>query len=187
MWLCTEGYSDMLKYCSSSLRIMCAQSLQWCPTLCHPVYCSPPGSSVHGIPRQEYWSGLPCPPPGDLPISGIEPASPVSPAMASRFFTTELPGKPFILSKGKLTLHLVNKCRHWFVPVLEGSRLCHSYILRAKNSVSKIISSLGIFKGNFCRIDLSFALALETSSIEDNKIYHYKDLLYLNGIGYANL
>ena len=36
---------------------------------------------------QEYWSGLPCPPPGDLPHAGIEPASLMSPALAGRFFT----------------------------------------------------------------------------------------------------
>ena len=34
-----------------------------------------------GFPRQEYWSGLPFPPPWDLPNPGIEPASPVSPAL----------------------------------------------------------------------------------------------------------
>ena len=39
-----------------------------------------------GVSRQEYWSGLPCPPPGDLPDPGIKPASPVSPALAGRFF-----------------------------------------------------------------------------------------------------
>ena len=47
-----------------------------CLTLCDPVDCSPPGSSVHGMlgfSRQEYWSGLLCPPPGDLPNSGIKP------------------------------------------------------------------------------------------------------------------
>ena len=37
--------------------------------------------------RQEYWSGLPCPPPGDLPDPGIKPASLMSPALAGRFFT----------------------------------------------------------------------------------------------------
>ena len=36
-----------------------------------------------GFPRQEYWSGLPFPPPGDLPHPGIEPMTPVSPALAS--------------------------------------------------------------------------------------------------------
>ena len=50
-----------------------------------PMDCSPPGSSVHGILRQEYWSGLPFPSPGDLPDPGIEPASP---ALAEGFFTT---------------------------------------------------------------------------------------------------
>ena len=39
-----------------------------------------------GFSRQEYWSGLPFPPPGDLPNQVIEPMSPVSPALASRFF-----------------------------------------------------------------------------------------------------
>jgi len=43
---------------------------------CDPVDCSPPGSSVHGISRQEYWSGLPFPSPGDLPNPGIKPTSP---------------------------------------------------------------------------------------------------------------
>ena len=69
-----------------------------------------PGQSVHACsitsnfvasqaplsmesPRQEYWSGLPFPPQGDLPSQGIKTASPMSPALAGRFFTTEPPGK----------------------------------------------------------------------------------------------
>ena len=40
-----------------------------------------------GFSRQEYWSGLPFPPPGDLPDPGIKPASLVSPALAGGFFT----------------------------------------------------------------------------------------------------
>ena len=47
-----------------------------------------------GFFRQEYWSGLPCPPPGDLPDPGIKPVSLMSPALAGVFFTTEPPGKP---------------------------------------------------------------------------------------------
>ena len=45
------------------------------------------------FPRQEYWSGLPFPPPGDLPDSGTEPGSLTSLARAGRFFTTVPPGK----------------------------------------------------------------------------------------------
>ena len=48
-----------------------------------------------GLSQQEYWSGLPFPPPGDLPNPVIKPMSPVSPALAGTFFTTEPPGKPF--------------------------------------------------------------------------------------------
>ena len=46
------------------------------------------------FPRQEYWSGLPSPSPGDLPDPGIEPASLESPALAGGFFTPEPPRKP---------------------------------------------------------------------------------------------
>ena len=68
--------------------------LQSCPTLCNPMDCGLPGSSVHRILRQEYCSGLLYPPPGDFPDPGIEPESPASPELAGRFFTTEPPGKP---------------------------------------------------------------------------------------------
>ena len=47
-----------------------------------------------GYPMQEYWSGLPFPPPGDLPNPGIEPRSPASPALAGGFFTPEPSEKP---------------------------------------------------------------------------------------------
>ena len=46
-----------------------------------------------GFSRQEHWSGLPCPPPGDLPNPGIKLASSMSPALAGRFFTTVPPRK----------------------------------------------------------------------------------------------
>ena len=41
-----------------------------------------------GFSRQEYWTGLPCPPPGDLPDPGIKPMSLMLPALAGGFFTT---------------------------------------------------------------------------------------------------
>ena len=43
--------------------------------------------------RQEYWSGLPFPPPGDLPDPGIEPESSAYPLLVGGFFATERPGK----------------------------------------------------------------------------------------------
>ena len=50
------------------------------------VACQAPLSM--GFSRQEYWNELPCPPPGDLPDPGMEPASLVSPVSAGRFYTT---------------------------------------------------------------------------------------------------
>ena len=47
-----------------------------------------------GFPRQEHWSQLLFPSPGDLPDSGIEPVSPASLALADSFFITEPLGKP---------------------------------------------------------------------------------------------
>ena len=44
--------------------------------------------------RPYYWSGLPLPPPGDLPDPGTEPVSPAALSLADGFFTTEPPGKP---------------------------------------------------------------------------------------------
>ena len=49
-----------------------------------------------GFSRQESWSGLPFPPPGDPPDPGIEPASPAPPVLAGGFFITEPPGKPMV-------------------------------------------------------------------------------------------
>ena len=48
-----------------------------------------------GFPRQEHWSGLPFPPPGDFPDPGIKLTSPT---LAGRFFTTETPEKPMGVS-----------------------------------------------------------------------------------------
>ena len=62
---------------------MHAMSLQSCPPL-----SSPQAPLSIEFSRQEYWSGLSCPPPGHLPDPGIQPASPMYPASALRFFTT---------------------------------------------------------------------------------------------------
>ena len=61
---------------------------------------SPPGSSVRGIiTRQEYWSGLPFPSPGDIADPGIEPRSS---ALLAVSLLTEPPGKPLLIQSIKL-------------------------------------------------------------------------------------
>ena len=68
LWLFVFAlYIELLLYWVHAC--LCAKSLQCCLT--DPMDCS-----LHGIFRQEYWSGLPCPPPGNLLHPGIKPASP---------------------------------------------------------------------------------------------------------------
>ena len=72
---------------------------QLCPTLCNPIECSLPGSSVHGISQAEYWSELSFPSPGGFPDSGIKPRSP---ALQVNVFSFEAPGKPGYKNSGKI-------------------------------------------------------------------------------------
>ena len=67
------------------------------------IVCQAPLSL--GFSRQEYWSELPFPPPGDLPYPGIKPMSPESPALADGVFTTKPPGK----SRSNMINCVVNK------------------------------------------------------------------------------
>ena len=57
----------------------------------------PPGFLSMGFSKQEYWSELPCPPPGDLPDSGIKPKSLMSPALAGGFFTTSVTWEALVI------------------------------------------------------------------------------------------
>ena len=75
---------------------VCAKSFQPCPTLCNPMDYSPPGSSVHGLLQQAYWSGLPCPPPGDRPDPEIKSMFLVSPPLAGVFLPLTAPVKPLL-------------------------------------------------------------------------------------------
>ena len=65
---------------------MRVKSLQLCLTFATLWTHQTPLST--GFSRQEYWSGLPCLPPGDLSDPGIKSMSVISPALVGRFFTT---------------------------------------------------------------------------------------------------
>ena len=73
---------------------MRASLLQSCLTICDPEYCRLPAPLSMGFSRQEHWSGLPCPPAGNLPDPGLEPESPASPGFQADSLSTESPGKP---------------------------------------------------------------------------------------------
>ena len=77
----------------TELLSLCCACIQSCLILCDPMHCQAPLSMEFS--RQEYWSGVPFPSPGDLPNSGIEPTSPAIPALAGGIFTTVLSEKLF--------------------------------------------------------------------------------------------
>ena len=64
---------------------------QLCPTLCDPMDCNPPGSSVHGILQARILKQVATPSPGDLPDPGIKPGSP---ALRIDSLLSEPPPKP---------------------------------------------------------------------------------------------
>ena len=67
------------------VKVLVTQS---CATLCDPLDCSPPAPLSKGFSRQGHCSGLPCPPPGDLPDPGLNSAS------QAGSLPSEPPGKP---------------------------------------------------------------------------------------------
>ena len=77
----------------TSYSVCVCSVAQSCPTLYDPVTVAHQDPLSMELSRQEYWSGLPLPPPGDLPDPGIKL---VSPALEGRFFTAEPLGKPKI-------------------------------------------------------------------------------------------
>ena len=91
---------------SCSKACMYAQS---CLTLCNSTLeSSQPSPLTMEFSRQEYWTGLPFPPKGNLPHPGIEPKSLGSPALPGKFLTTGPPGKSLNLL---LTVHVSRRSR----------------------------------------------------------------------------
>ena len=68
-----------------------------------------------GFSRQEYWSGLPCPPPGDLPDPGIEPMSPASRALQADYLPLSHWGSPLFIIPEFICLNPLLLCQ-----ILEG-------------------------------------------------------------------
>ena len=75
---------------------MCAKSVQSCPTLATLGTVALQTPLSVGFSRQDYWSGLPCPPPGDLPNPGLEPRSPMAPVLRAGFLLLSPQGSPEI-------------------------------------------------------------------------------------------
>ena len=90
-----------------------------CCVFSHVQLFAVPWTVAHKAPlsmrlsRQEYWTGLPFPSPGDLPDWGIQPTAAVSSALAGRLFTTEPPGKPMFSITSPSTITLASLLWSW--------------------------------------------------------------------------
>ena len=90
--------SNYLKTCSTSFPGACACMLShFSPILLFAAHLL-----FMGFSRQEHQSGLPCPPPGDLPDPGIKPKSLTTPALGSGFFTTSATQEPLLSTLNSL-------------------------------------------------------------------------------------
>ena len=104
----TTTANSILNKLKNNIAVLCNESVvcpvcliaQSCLTLCDPRDCGL--TCPWGFSRQEHWSGLPWPPPGDLPKPGIKSRSP---ALQTDSLSTELPGKPENTGVGSLSLH----------------------------------------------------------------------------------
>ena len=113
--------------------MLCAQTLNRVRLFTTPWTISLEAPLSMGFPRQEYWSGLPFPSPGDLPNPGIKPESPESPALAGRSFTTGATWEAL-------------SC---FIKCLDSLFLCEDYA-----NIHYFSSSLYFFKGFFYTFNL---------------------------------
>ena len=87
-----------------------------------------------GFSRQEYWSGLPCPPPGDLPIPGTEPTSLLSPALVGRFFTSSATWEASVNCNSQMKRHKAwrqtfRRKKKWKLKFLEASKTLASVVI----------------------------------------------------------
>ena len=95
-----------------------------------------------GLSRQEDWSGVPCPPPGDLPDPGIEPISHMSPALAGGFFTTSATWEaPLMFSSGQSLSRVQLFATPWITARQASLSITNSRSSLRLTSIKSVMSS----------------------------------------------
>ena len=87
-----------------------------------------------GFSKQEYWKGLPCPPPGNRPHPGIESVSLMSPALAGGFFTTNFTWEAQLMH---IQIYILHMCFHvLYVNILPCAVCCAESLSHALHFVT---------------------------------------------------
>ena len=119
---------------------MYAKLLQSNMTLCDPMDCSPPVSSTHGILQEGYWNGFLWPP-SDLSDTGIESASPTSPALAGRILATSTTWETptLIFSSVQLFSHVLHFAIPWTAASQASLSITNSWSLLKLMSIELVM------------------------------------------------
>ena len=136
-----------------SFRVYKLSSVWFCATS-WTVACQTP--LFMGFSRQEYWSGLPFPPPGDLSDPRIEPTSPAFPKLASGFFTTMPFGKPTSLLHTHFVFQKLSPFLFFQIPVQKLSLISMTSSTLRSSGLSSLYSSYSIFPLNCLHAQHSF-------------------------------
>ena len=137
--------------CAMCMLPVCAESLSHVWLFATPWTVAQQAPLSMGFSRQEYWSGLPCPPPGGLPNQGIQPRSPL---LQLDSLPSEPPGNPMNTRVGSLSLlqRVVCVCVHTYTAVCFS--IC-SY-LHSNSFQSNLLIKSGSFKQNYITWTLFF-------------------------------
>ena len=132
----------------TNVSVICMHA-QSCPTFCDPWTIAHWAPLYMGFPQQEYWVVCHFPLQGNLPNSGTKPTSLVSPELAGRFFSTELPEKPVSVissrnSPGKLCWSFLMDLE---LLLLLGASLWETSLIRSMQPRRAITSSACGFQG----------------------------------------
>ena len=151
--------------------------IQLCATL-WTIACQAPLSIRFS--RQEYWSGLPCPPPGDLPDQGMEPRSLMFPALAGRFFTTCPTWEAQISLLLGLSLQSIQSLSHFqlFATLCTTARQA-SLSTANPQSLLKLISIEPVMPSN--HLILCFPLLLLPSTFPSIRVFSKMSQFFASG------
>ena len=151
--------------------IFCVKSLQLCPTLCDLWTVAHHAPLSVGFFRQEYWSGLLCPPPGDPPDPGIEPTSLTSAALAGLlrllyWQVGALPqchlGSPLIM-KSYVCLYSLKIYTSICVPIPDYFNYCN-YIMHV-NIIVLVFPNQFLLENQFLRKNLAYLFNRSTLAL----------------------